>query len=307
MNVTDWHFGDYPYNNKILDLPEYEFFQKEVLDRHSSSYFSRHFLYSLDDNDENWKNPEPDEMFWFRWITGHQTMFIFWFFLAHELTAIVNGREMPIVREKLNLCANLFQGCYVLFEYAGSCPIDFYNTKTRPWMALFHKGFTGKWSSDYQLIPSLVDRIIKSDYPEELKKSQKSFKQAFIQNQKNHYGIAKRLIPTSSSLSKEFKSSESASNITKEHRALYDYFFLVRRSFQPELPLYFSLSQRIKTIILDLTLNTLHPGICSHEGGDFQWRENQLAKYQDDSPQDILFKTTTALYPTEETSQLLQS
>ncbi len=54
-------------------------------------------------------------------------------------------------------------------------------------MAIFHKGFSGRWSSDYQLIPSLVDPIIKSQYPEELKKSQKAFKQAFIDNQKNHY------------------------------------------------------------------------------------------------------------------------
>jgi hypothetical protein len=215
---------------------------------------------------------------------------------------IVKACEIPIIEQKLNLCAKLFQGCYVLFEYTGSCSVDFYSTNTRPWMALFHKGFTGRWSSDYQLIPRLVDRIIKSQYPEELKTSQKAFKQAFIENQKNHYGIAKRLIPSSDSLSKEFKDAGSAHEITKEHRVLYDYFFLVRRSAPPESPLYLSLSERIQAIILDLNLNSLHPEIFS-DAEHSLWREKQLSKYQEETPQDILFKTATALYPTENTSQ----
>jgi hypothetical protein len=296
-------FGDYPYNNKILDLPDYGSSPKEVLYCHCHSNLSRKFLYSLDDDYENWKNPEQNEMFWFRWITGHQTMFILWFFIAHELMDIVNTSEILVIEQKLNLCANLFQGCYVLFEYAASCSVDFYSTNTRPWMAIFHKGFSGRWSSDYQLIPSLVDHIIKSQYPEELKKSQKAFKQAFIDNQKNHYRMAKRLIPSSDSLSKEFKNAGSAPKIMKEHHALYDYFFLVRRSFSPESPLYLSLSERIKAIILDLTLNSLHPEIFT-DAEHSQWREKQLSKYKEETPQDILFKTATALYPIEHSSHL---
>jgi hypothetical protein len=304
MNNKNWQFSDYPYNNKILDLPDCESSPKEVFNHHFHSHFSQDFLYSIDNNYENWENPEPNERFWFRWITGHQTMFIFWFFLSSELMDIVNTNEVRIIEQKLNLCCKLFQGCYVLFEYAGSCSVDFYGSNTRPWMALFHKGFSGKWSSDYQLIPRLVDHIIKSHYPEELKTSQKAFKQAFIESQKNHYGIAKRLIPSNGSLSKEFKDALSSSEITKEQRTLYDYFFLVKRSSQPEYPLFLSLSDRIKAIILDLTLNGLHPEILS-DADDSQWREKQISKYQEETPQDILFKTATALYFAKYSAQLI--
>jgi hypothetical protein len=65
-----------------------------------------------------------------------------------------------------------------------------------------------------------------------------------------------------------------------------------------------SLSDRIKAIILDLTLNGLHPEILS-DADDSQWREKQLSKYQEETPQDILFKTATALYFVEYSAQLI--
>jgi uncharacterized protein GlcG (DUF336 family) len=45
-----------------------------------------------------------------------------------------------------------------------------------------------------------------------------------------------------------------------------------------------SLSDRIKAIILDLTLNGLHPEILS-DADDSQWREKQISKYQEETPQ----------------------
>ncbi|NER23657.1 MAG: hypothetical protein F6J96_23730 [Symploca sp. SIO1C2] len=290
--MKDFKFGDYPYNNEIIEMPIRASLGE--LDTYTcpNSYFSKDFLYSLDDNIEKWKNPELSDMFWFRWITGHQTMLVFWYVLSKELFAITNTSNMREIEQKLNLCTKILEGCSVIFEYTGSCPQAFYHSTIRPYMSLFHKGFSGNWSADYEPIPQLVNQIIKKHYTDSLKTPQQAFKQSFLQHQKKHYGVAKRLVPSSASLLKEAKNTEIEVNPKEENNTLFDYFFLVKRVTTHSDSLLHSLSQRIKAIILDLKLNGIYAG-SKQDSSQFELSDRELYKHEE-YIKSLLFEATKA-------------
>ncbi|MDF5736624.1 MULTISPECIES: hypothetical protein [unclassified Nostoc] len=293
--MNDFQFGDYPYNNEIIEMPNRESIGELDIYPYPESYFSKEFLYSLDDNIEKWKNPELCDMCWFRWITGHQTMLVLWYLLSKELFAVINTSNMSEIEQKLNVCIKIFLGCSVIFEYTGSCPQQFYHSTVRPYMALFHRGFSGTWSVDYELIPQLVNQIIKTNYPDSLNNTQQEFKQSFLQHQKSHYAVAKKLVPSSASLLKEAKKIDLLEvNRSEEHNVLFDYFFLVKRVTHPKPSLLYSLSKRIKAIIIDLTINEFYVGSDS-ELSLVEFPEKGASKHQSDI-KSVLFESAKASF-----------
>lgn len=292
--MNNFKFGDYPYNNEIIEMPNRSSLYEFDISTCPKCYFSEEFIYSLNDNIEKWKNPDLSEMSWFRWITGHQTMLIFWYVLSKELWTVVNSSNLKEIEQKLKLCAKILEAGSVVFEYTGSCPEHFYHSTIRPYMALFHKGFSGKWSVDYESIPELVNQILKTNYPDSQKHSQQEFQQSFIQHQKSHYGVAKRLVPSSASLLKEAKNTELEVTSTEEHNILFDYFFLVKRVNHPNPSLLLSLSKRIKAIILDLKLNGFYEPPNS-DSSQFESSKQGSSKYQEDLKL-ILFEAANAVY-----------
>ena len=291
--MKEFKFGDYPYNNEIIEIPERQ--TKPVLDVYTCPkyYFSEEFLYSLNDNIEKWKNPEPSEMFWFRWVTGHQTMLLFWHLLSKELLAINQTVNLIEIEAKVHLCKSIFASCSVVFGYTGSCPVHLYHSTIRPYMAAFHRCFSGKWSADYEPIPQLVNQIIKTDYPDRLKISQQELKQSFLQHQKSHYDVAKRLVPSNSSLLKDAKNIELELRSTEQRAILFDYFFLVKRvTHESQQQLLQSLSRRIKAIILDISLN----GIGDRSNFNQPERAENRLSHSNEDPRLVLFQTVRAIY-----------
>src|SRR6266496_5875438 len=98
---------------------------------------------------------------WFRWIVGHQVLFMQWRLLAESLNRAV-GRGVPGPVGGCSADA-LIDLCSVLFLYCGSCTPATYLDHLRPAMARQHPAFSGEWAADYRAIPVLVREVVRSE------------------------------------------------------------------------------------------------------------------------------------------------
>ncbi|MGW3116668.1 hypothetical protein ACWDBW_05830 [Streptomyces sp. NPDC001107] len=98
----------------------------------------------------------PDELFWFRWLTGHQVCFIVWRLIAQLVDDLNEGRRPA--DEVLPQISRYVDGYSAMLLYTGSCPPDLYNVLIRPSMRLRHRAFSGAWAPDYWPIRDLFRR-----------------------------------------------------------------------------------------------------------------------------------------------------
>jgi hypothetical protein len=95
----------------------------------------------------------PEELFWFRWITGHQVCFVVWRLIARLLDDVNHGRRSP--DQALEPVCRFVDGYSAMLLYTGSCPRDVYGVLIRPSMRLRHRAFSGSWAPDYWPIREL--------------------------------------------------------------------------------------------------------------------------------------------------------
>jgi hypothetical protein len=94
-----------------------------------------------------------DELFWFRWITGHQVCFVVWRLIAQLLDDVNHGWRSPY--EALEPMCRYVDGYSAMLLYTGSCPRNIYTVLIRPSMRLRHPAFSGSWAPDYWPIREL--------------------------------------------------------------------------------------------------------------------------------------------------------
>jgi hypothetical protein len=193
---------------------------------------------------------DPMSAYWFRWVTGHQVVFIFWHLLGKELAYM---ETTGLDGARLDCCSRILQGGALIFEYAGSCSQEYYHKYVRPFMALAHKGFSGRWSLDYEPLPQLVKRIMQANVNDLLLKKYHLFKKSYSLHQRLHYRVAKRLVPEGGSLLQKGKNEGTAlDEVQKHHYMRSDFFFLVDRTAVSCEQLEHTLWRRINAIQMDL-------------------------------------------------------
>jgi L-tyrosine peroxygenase len=206
--------------------------------------------------ERGWLMPEvercgaPEELFWFRWITGHQACFVIWQLIAQILDDVNSRRRTP--QEALEPVCRYVDGYSAMMLYTGSCPRDLYGTLIRPSMRLRHRAFSGSWAPDYWPIRDLFRRrkqslIWAADTGD--------LQDAMTLLSLVHDGVAARLVTSGTSLLDE------ASVRGPGHRTaamIYDTYFMTLRAPVPRHDVVGQLLRRLVAIAQDIAVNSLY-------------------------------------------------
>lgn len=193
-----------------------------------------------------------DQLFWFRWITGHQVTFLIWHLMGRLLSATPE-RDVPSGPSLAKLEAYVYGYCAMLL-YCGSCPPDLYDSLIRPRMFLQHPAFSGTWAPDFAPVRGLFrgrDPRAQGQEAEELSR-------AVEVNRTVHEGIAARLVPSGRSL---LQQSMTGVPVRPSERTavIYDNFFLTLRAPVSDEVVTAQLLRRLRAVATDLAANGLHP------------------------------------------------
>ncbi|MFJ8311907.1 MULTISPECIES: L-tyrosine 3-hydroxylase [unclassified Streptomyces] len=201
----------------------------------------------------------PEELYWFRWITGHQAVFALWQLIDDELELVVNdGVESAAAR-----ATSLIHAYSVLLVYTGSPTRELYERLIRPAMMLQHRSFSGRWARDYAAIPprlrSLRARYRQTEAPDAIAE----LNRAGRLNHQVHMAIAAKLIPDGDSLLRAGDGAAALGAPTEDTSRLYDSFFATHRALRTRREVIAQLARRLRVILLDLHSNGLYPTASS--------------------------------------------
>ena len=195
---------------------------------------------------------EPDELFWFRWITGHQICFVAWRLIGQLLDDVDQGRRTP---EEILEPVRCYVDAYAaMLLYTGSCPPDLYAVLIRPSMRLQHRAFSGSWAPDYWPIRDLFRRrqlppIWSTDTDTE------GLRASLTLLHLVHDGVAARLVSNGRSLLRE------AAIRGPNHRVawmFFDNYFMTLRAPVSRHDVISQLLRRLVAVVQDLAANGLY-------------------------------------------------
>lgn len=208
----------------------------------------------------------PDELFWFRWITGHQVCFVVWRLIAQLLDDVNHSRRSPY--EALEPMCRFVDGYSAMLLYTGSCPREIYSVLIRPSMRLRHRAFSGSWAPDYWPIRELFrgrppSVMWSADTGELL--------DAITLLHMVHDGVAAKLVTDGKSLLRE------ASVRGPNHRMagmIYDTYFMTLRAPVLRHDVVIQLLRRLVAIAQDIAAN----GLYAEDDSDERPAELQAAE-----------------------------
>ncbi|MDC0773374.1 hypothetical protein [Streptomyces sp. HD] len=269
QHTSTWEFGDFPYGLEPLTMPpvghataSFSELPHPVPDcdldvvRFQLSALADSALAGAPEGDE----PSKEQLFWFRWITGHQITFLIWH-LTGRLLAKATGRELPDEHDLTRLERYTYGYCAMLL-YTGSCPRDLYHSLIRPRMYLQHRGFSGTWAPDFVPVRGLFRGRgpAGSSLPEAA-----GLARAVELNKTIHDGIAARLVPEGRSLLQQAMGATTV-RVSQRTALLYDNFFMTLRAEVSEEDILAQLFHRLRAVALDVSRHGLYP--LGHEGDD---------------------------------------
>ncbi|CAM3726813.1 hypothetical protein KIPE111705_21855 [Kibdelosporangium persicum] len=198
---------------------------------------------------------DEGELYWFRWITGHQISFAVWRLMSQLLDDVTEGRTDAATATR-PLCSYVRTYCAMLL-YAGSCPIDVYREVIRPSMRLQHRSFSGSWAPDYWPVRNLLRARPSpfSRFPE--------LAEEIRLHQVVHDHVAANLVPDGKSLLRQ--SSVRRQDMRLLH-LFYDNYFLTMRAPVSRTTVVAQLIRRMVAIAQDVAVNSLHPGGAAGSG-----------------------------------------
>ncbi|MEU5694067.1 hypothetical protein [Actinosynnema sp. NPDC020468] len=254
-----WDFGDFPYGLEPLVIPQ-PLREDErggpAEPDHEAAEVQRE-LGSLPRCERSAPPPSDGEkahqLFWFRWITGHQVTFAVWQYLAR---AFHDANADPAQPRHPEVMAELTRAYTAMLLYTSSCPNEVYHEVIRPSMFLQHRGFSGTWAPDF--VP--VRRLLRgktyewSDTPAgaEVHRRVRTYHDV-------HAGIAAKLVPGGRSLLQQ-TATETKLLHPEMRSVVYDNYFLTLRAPVGQDEVARQLVRRLKAIALDVTENGLYPG-----------------------------------------------
>jgi hypothetical protein len=193
--------------------------------------------------------PDEEELYWFRWITGHQVSFVLWRLMSQLMDDVAEGRAEAATAVR-PMCGYVRTYCAMLL-YTGSCPCGVYQDVIRPSMRLRHKSFSGSWAPDYWPVRNLLRARTSplSGFPE--------LDREIGLHQLVHDHVAASLVPDGKSLLRQ-------SSVRRQDMRLlqlfYDNYFLTIRAAVPHAGVVAQLIRRLVAIAQDIAVNSLHPG-----------------------------------------------
>lgn len=233
-----------------------------------------------------------EQVYWFRWISGHQLTFGFWQALRRQLAYIArslnqHGSADPLAIER---CSQLIRGVSALYVYSGSCTRAVYAATIRRFMGIFHGGFSGTWAADYRGISDLVGFVCAYSHSTHaqaqgnahaaIARALTELKQAERESHSVHVAVAKKLVPEGRSLLGELKAHGSVVPLSETARFIYDSFFLVQRTAITAHDLEAAVGLRAQRVLADLNANQLYPqGSSSASEAPEELAHGRLARY----------------------------
>lgn len=209
----------------------------------------------------------PAELFWFRWITGHQVCFVVWRLIAQLLDDLRQCRRSP--DEVLEPISRFVDGYSAMLLYTGSCPPDIYNVLIRPSMRLRHRAFSGGWAPDYWPIRDLFWH--RRQLPPMPDADTGELSNAIALLHLVHDGVAARLVTNGKSLLRE--ASVRGPN-PRTAGMIYDTYFMTVRRSVPRHEVVAQLLRRLVAIARDIAANDLY----ANDDGDNRPAELQKAE-----------------------------
>lgn len=253
-----WDFGGHPYGLEPLLLPASAPDPASVdAQGFAELESSSRSLLDLGAAGDGSGPPMPDpveRIFWFRWITGHQTTFVLWQLLAQAKRRAAN--DPAAAEDALESCRVFVRGCSTMLIYTGSCPRNVYHRVIRPSMALQHPGFSGSWARDFRPVHGVLSARALTRAPDT------SFGRECTLNGIIHQGIADKLVPDAPSLLQE----TTERNVPWHRSALsvlYDTYFLTLRGEISYASLVSQMMRRLHAIGHDIAANGLYPPYAS--------------------------------------------
>jgi hypothetical protein len=191
-----------------------------------------------------------DELFWFRWITGHQVSFISWRLMAQLLTD--NRQERLPPPGVLSALCSYVSAYTAMLLYTGSCPRNIYHRLIRPSMRLRHRSFSGGWAPDFGPVRDLLRaRRLPFAAPESA-----DLLRAVSLQQTVHDGIAAKLVPDGRSLLRQSCVRGADPRLLS---VIYDSYFMTLRGPVSRHDVVAQLLRRLIAIAQDVAVNGLHP------------------------------------------------
>ncbi|MFI6853698.1 L-tyrosine 3-hydroxylase [Streptomyces sp. NPDC050416] len=202
---------------------------------------------------------EVERLFWFRWITGHQTTFALW----QVLSAVLDeGRQPGADVDGLSRIARCLVRTYsLMLLYASSPPQALYERVIRDPMARQHPNLSGSWARDYTGVRPLIRG--KVSLGGEAAAADLAFECGL--NERIHKGIAVRVVPSGVSLLLTPGVRQKTRELRRETLLwLYDGIFLTTRVPVPYATVVRQLLRRVHAIHLDVSANGLYPACAQN-------------------------------------------
>ncbi|AYN38233.1 L-tyrosine 3-hydroxylase [Streptomyces dangxiongensis] len=195
-----------------------------------------------------------EQLFWFRWITGHQLTFMLW----QELGRRAAEAAGPAPPDEVAAVGRLVRGYSAMLLYTASCTRDVYLRIIRPSMALHHPAFSGAWARDY----GPVRALLRGRLPAAWDGRADALVEECALNERVHEGIAAKLVPDAPSLLQS--ATGTCRPLPRDVRAaLFDtYFITLRAPCAPEEGAA-QLLRRMRAVRDDLAVNGLYPASAS--------------------------------------------
>ena len=195
-----------------------------------------------------------EQLFWFRWITGHQLTFMFW----QELGRRAAEAAVPASPDEVASVARLVRGYSAMLLYTASCTRDVYIRIIRPSMALHHPAFSGAWARDY----GPVRALLRGRFPTAWDGLADALVEECALNEGVHEGIAAKLVPDAPSLLQS--AAGNGRPLPRDVRAaLFDTYFLTLRAPCAAEEVAAQLLRRVRAVRDDLVANGLYPASAS--------------------------------------------
>jgi L-tyrosine peroxygenase len=258
-SCREWDFGDYPYALEPLSLPapgapDIEEEGGAGSDGAASYEEVTQYLRGIGEGAVSLDRIEPcetpEELYWFRWITGHQACFAIWRLMAQLQEEVVEG-AVPLEPAFAHLSAYA-RGYSTMLLYTGSCPRPLYHALIRPSMRLRHRSFSGSWAPDYAPVQDLFrgqeTRLNELPGADALARAVELYRLV-------HDGVAAKLVPDGKSLLRQ-----STVNTSESHELLgllYDSYFLTLRAPVSHQDVVAQLLRRLVAIAQDAAVNAV--------------------------------------------------
>jgi hypothetical protein len=256
----EWEFGGHPYGLEPLALPARWLPRPEAVDPVPIEDLRRRLVQVSPASVRDLRPEgaeEIDRLFWFRWITAHQTTFLLWQMLGAVLQ---EGESAYADREELAAQARLLVcGYSLMLIYGSSAPREIYGPVIRMPMARQHVNLTGAWARDYAPVRPLIRGKVALGSGV----AAEALRRECELNEQVHEGIADKVLPTGVTSLLQNPRPKGHRQVSRGTLLwLYDGIFLTIRAPVSHHDVARQLVRRLQAIFLDVTANDLFPSFA---------------------------------------------